>query len=213
MINCFIAILITLLQAPDASTPKDAAKRLYDAVARGDEAALADHFYADDPAQRTLVAAYAHFVIQGKRLGDLAKQKFPGATDALTQGVIDDEDVARLDEATIRQNGDTATIQLPGKSRDMPFRRGADGRWRLVISDFAGSSGQNLGDQVALLNDFAKAFSDTADEIAADKLATPQDAETALQTRVNIVLTRAAKIIPPTSAPATTSATPSTQPK
>ncbi len=200
----FVAQLVRAADAPDISSPKAAARSMYSALERGDEAALREIFFAGDDAQRDLASEYAHLVVEGKRLADVAKQKYPGASDAMTQSVIAAEDLAKIDTAVVTEKGDTATLQLAPRTREMQFRR-AGGGWHLVITNFGGGelTDENLVEQTAIVREFAKAISDTADEIAADKHATPQEAETALQTRVNLVLTKAVKSVPPTSVPTT----------
>lgn len=198
----------------DASSPQAAARSLFDAVDRADEAALRELLYADlsQPRQVELIAANARMVIQGKRLADAAREKFPGASDAMTQRVISADDLAALDKATVEETGDTAVLKFPGSAREMRFRRTGE-KWKLVIAEMAGATDQNLSEQIVFIGELADAFSQAAGEIAAGKYPTPQEAETALQAKINIILAKSVKLSAPATAPATDEAnSPSTAP-
>jgi len=61
-----------------------------------------------------------------------------------------------------------------------------------------------VAEQIAVVNDLAKTITETADDIAADKFSSAQEAETSLRSKVNTVVTRTVKTVPPTTAPAAT---------
>jgi len=213
--NVFAVILLAVAAVSaagamqDASSPKAAAKSLFDAIDRVDEAALRELLYADpsQPRQVELIAANARMVIQGKRLADAAREKFPGASDAMTQRVISADDLAALDKATAEETGDTAVLKFPGSPREMRFRHSGE-KWKLVVAEMAGATDQNLSEQVVFIGELADAFSQTAGEIAAGKYPTPQEAETALQAKINIILAKSVKLSAPATAPATGEASP-----
>jgi hypothetical protein len=187
------------------ATPKSAARSLYAAVERSDEAALREIFFAEDDDQRQLAGAYAHLMVQAKRLADAAKRKFPGASEGLAQGVVTAEQIAQLEQAAVEEKGDTAIVRPTTRgAKEMVFRKTAGG-WRLVLTDLAGASKDGVTEQITVVSDLATAISETADDLAADKFASAQEAETALRTKVNAVVTRAVKTNPPTTAPAATS--------
>lgn len=210
-------MLLCLLGAQDVdlSTPKSAARSLFLAVERGDEAALREMFFVADPAdatQRDLVAAYAHLIIQGKRLSDAGSRKFPGAADALAQGIVSAEELKRVDGAKVEESGDTAKLTLDGRMREMRFRRTGN-QWRLVVAETDTASDKNLSEQIELVREFAAAIGETADEIDAGKYATVQEAELALQSKANAVMMRTVKANPPaTGAAPPAPAVPTTAP-
>ena len=186
------------------ATPKSAARSLYAAVERGDETALREIFYAEDDDQRQLGGAYAHLMVQAKRLADAAKRKFPGSSEGLAQGVVTAEQIAQLEQAAVEEKGDTAIVRPTTRgAKEMLFRKTAGG-WRLVLTDLAGASKDGVAEQIAVVNDLAKTITETADDIAADKFSSAQEAETSLRSKVNTVVTRTVKTVPPTTAPAAT---------
>lgn len=201
----FITLLCLLgAQDVDLSTPKAAARSLFLAVERGDEPALREMFFVADPddaTQRELVAAYAHLIIQGKRLSDAGSKKFPGAADALAQGIVSAEELKRVDEAKVEETGDTAKLTLDGRMREMRFRRTGN-QWRLVVAETENATEKNLSEQIELVREFAGAIGETVDEIDAGKFATVQEAEVALQSKANAVMMRAVKANPPATSAA-----------
>jgi hypothetical protein len=195
--------------APDLSSPKAAAKSLYAAVERGDSEGIRAVFFTETDAQRQLADAYAEMILASKRLADVAKQKYAGAAaaDAFAQGAVTAEDVKRIDAAELRQDAaDRASLHLPLASRPMNFRK-TDRGWQLVISDFAGGAPDKIDGQVAMTREIATVVTEIADGIESDKFPTPQEAEQAIQHRMNEVMTRAVRKNMPTTSPATQPAT------
>jgi hypothetical protein len=190
-------------EAPDLTSPKSAARSVYAAVDRGDEIALRETFFVEpgQPLQEELVAANARMVIAGKRLADAAREKFPGASDAMTQRIISADDLAALDQATVDEQDDVAVLKFAGSTREMRFQC-MDGKWRLVIAEFGGATDQNLSEQNVLVREFADAMAETAGEIAADKYPTPQEAEAALQAKINVILAKSVRTVPLATQPA-----------
>src|SRR5687768_17915035 len=137
-----IAAAAVRADAPDLSSPKAAAKSLYQAVDRGDGEAIRAVFFTETDAQRHLADAYADMILASKRLADVAEQKYAGAAaaDAFAQGAVTAEDVKRIDAAELKtEGGDRASLHLPLATRPMNFRKTARG-WQLVIADFAGGT-------------------------------------------------------------------------
>ena len=196
-------------EAPDLSSPKAAAKSLYEAVDRGDGEAIRAVFFTETDAQRRLADAYADMILASKRLADVAKQKYGGvaAADAFAQGAVTAQDVKRIDAAELKQLApDRAALHLPLSSRPMNFRKTEQG-WQLEISDFAGGAPDKIDGQTAMTKEVSDVVTEVADAIESDKYATPQEAEQAIQQRMNEVMTRAVRKNMPTTAatqPATT---------
>ena len=196
--------------APDLSSPKAAAKSLYQAVDRGDGEAIRAVFFTENDAQRQLADAYAEMILASKRLADVAKQKYAGAAaaaDGLAQGAVTAEDVKRIDAAELKQDApDRAALHLPLATRPMNFRK-TDHGWQLVISDFAGGTPDKIDGQVAMTREITGVIAEIAGGIESDKFATPQEAEQAIQHRMNEVMTRAVRKNMPATSPATQPAT------
>jgi hypothetical protein len=148
-------------------------------------------------------------ILASKRLADVAKQKYGGAAaaDALAQGAVTAEDVKRIDAAELKQDGpDRAALHLPLATRPMNFRKTQQG-WQLVISDFAGGTPEKIDGQIAMTREITTVVTEITDGIESDRYATPQEAEQAIQQRMNEVMTRAVRKNMPTTAatqPATT---------
>lgn len=186
-----VALLLFALTAPaaavDLSTPKDAAKSLFHAVASGDRDAIREALHASDDQQKALADAMAELIVNGKRLGDVAHEKFGAEGDALGRGMLDPSALSRLDSATVNETGDSATIEVKGQNRPMSFRR-SDGRWRLVITNFAGAAPENIEKQTRLVRLMAGAMDESATDIAAGKYKTATDATVAIQKRLHEVM-------------------------
>jgi hypothetical protein len=174
--------------APDASSPKAAAKSLFRAVSEGDRAGVRAALFAANAEQAALLDAMADLIVNGKRLGDAARDKFGAAGDPIGRGMLDPADLARIDAAAVKQSGDAATLDVPGQSRPMSFRRGGDGKWRLVVTDFGGALPQNIDMQTRLVRMMADAMDESAREVAAGKYSTPQAATAAIQKRLHEVM-------------------------
>jgi hypothetical protein len=80
--------------------------------------------------------------------------------------------------------------------------RRTDRGWQIVLTDFS-SAPEKMPGQIALTRELAGAFSQLADEVAAGKHATVQDAEMAVQQRINEVMMEAARHLSPATAPST----------
>src|SRR5690349_8267337 len=87
----------------DLSSPKAAAKSLFHAISAGDRDGIRAALFASDGAQAELADAMADFIAANKRLGDAARAKFGKAGDPIGRGMLDPTDLARIDEATVKQ--------------------------------------------------------------------------------------------------------------
>ncbi|HWP39367.1 MAG TPA: hypothetical protein VNL70_00480 [Tepidisphaeraceae bacterium] len=182
----------------DASTPKAAVKSLYAAVIRGDAQAVRNLLVVENDPDRKLVGAYAELILSGKKLSDAAKQKFPGAVGAFTQGTVSPEDAARVDAAPLTVEADLATLRLEDRQQTLKLQRQPDG-WRLVMPDMVGDDPQHRIDRLALLTGLSEAMTLCAEEISGGKFATAQDAENAVRDRLGAVLDKALKANFPTT--------------
>ena len=193
--------------AVDLSSPQGAIKSLCRAVDAQDGEAVLKVFYAADPGERDLAKAFADLILSGKKLGDAAREQFGSAGDTLGSGVLNQAELARIDQAELRENGDNATLIPIGQSRPLQFHRTGE-QWQLIVRDFANAQ-ENLPRQVALLKKVAGVFDDMAQNIDAGKINSSQEAEAAIQTKLANVMIRAATqsstkpILTPSTRPAT----------
>lgn len=208
MIVLAIACGLTRAQAPDASTPKAAAKSLRAAVDAADDQAVRRLLLVDNDPEQKLAGAYAGLILAGKNLADAARQKFPTAADAFTQGTIRPEDSARIDAASVSIDGDSATLVFADGNETMKLRR-IDGAWRIVVAQEPDKSTPgHRAEQYALVQGLADAINQCAEDIKSDKFADVDDAKNAVKDRVGTVLARAMQSNPPTSRPTTAATQP-----
>lgn len=184
-----LMMIATSAQASEVnlSTPKDAAKTLFTAVAAGDRDGIRAALHASDAQQDALADAMAQLIVSGKRLGDAASLKFGAEGDALGRGMLDPSGLSRLDGATVSESGDNATLEVPGQNRPMSFRK-QDGKWRLVITNFGGALPEHIEKQTRLVILMAEAMDESTAEIGAGKFATVTDAAGAIQKRLHGVM-------------------------
>jgi len=173
---------------PDRSTPKAAAVTLFKAITAGDREAVAAGFFAGNDEQRALAAAMADVIVSGKKLGDAAKQKFGDAADPIGRGMLDPDDLSKLEDATVVETSpDAVVLTVPDQPRPMSFRR-QGGEWKLVVTDFGGAAQQNIVKQTRLVRAMADAIEAAAAEIAANKYKTPEEATFAIQQSLHQVM-------------------------
>ena len=161
--------------------------------------------YVDNDPQQDLATAYGKIIVAGKRLGDVAKQKWPGTQNQLAAGTISPEDIAKIDSAMISITGDRAVMRIAGRPEQINLRR-VDGNWRVAVGEGAGAA-DNLpahrADRLALLQNLYDAMMQSADEINADKYPTLPEAEAAVKQRMGAVVAKALQADMPTSKPTT----------
>jgi hypothetical protein len=173
--------------APDLSSPKAAARSLFNAISAGDRDAIRAALYAGNGAQAELADAMADFIAANKRLGDAAKAKYGKSGDPIGRGMLDPSDLSRLDAATVKESGQTATVQVPDQPRPMTFRKQGE-QWKLVVTDFGGAQPQNIVRQTRLVSMMAQAVDEAGQEVASGKYPTPEAAAMAIQAKLHGVL-------------------------
>jgi hypothetical protein len=205
------SLLLLLLAAPaDLSTPKSAARSLFDAINAGDRAAVAASLYAADDAQANYTNAMADMIVAGKSLGDAARRQFGPAGEGIGMSTLDPATAAKLDQATVQQTGDSARIMVPGQPRPMSFRRRSDGTWGLVVFDATSTTQPDIAKQTKLVRLMADAMQISATEIAKGTFKDAGEATTAIQQRLHAVMLSFHRPATTRSAtmPATTQASP-----
>ena len=149
---------------------------------------VAAGFYATSDEQRALAAAMADMIVAGKKLGDAAKARFGQAADPIGRGMLDPEDLSRLEDATVVETGgDAAVLTVPDQPRPMSFRK-QDAEWKLVVTDFSGAAAQNIAKQTRLVRSMAEVINASAGEIAAGKYKSPEEATFAIQQSLHQVM-------------------------
>jgi hypothetical protein len=211
-----VSILSVLLFAtaapgaePDLSTPKQAARTLFNAISAGDRDAVRASLYADTDARRELASAMADLIVAGKKLGDTAHAKFGAAGDPIGRGMLDPSDLSKLEAAVAKESGDAATIEVPGQPRPMSFRR-QDGKWKLVVTDFGGAAPENIGKQTKLVRLIGDAVATAANDVDSGKYKTAEEATYAIQQSLHhamLTFTRPATIRAATQSTTTTTTT------
>ncbi len=209
-----ILVLIPLTTAaradeakPDVSGPRAAIKALFEAIEAADSAAVRAQFQATTPQEIALADAYAEQIAAAKAFGDIAKTKYGVNGDSLTKGTPMRDSIAKLEQAEILVTGDQATVKMPGQARSLRLAK-VDGRWRVVLSDYAGATPENIASQTAVLKEMGEVFRSVAADISADKFASTPDAQRALQQKLQAVIFNSLQKNPPTSRPATTQSIP-----
>ncbi|MDB5321125.1 MAG: hypothetical protein JWN40_2756 [Phycisphaerales bacterium] len=185
----------------DPASPKGAMKSFYEAMEAGDAAAVRASFYTATDSEKALADAYAAQLTAAKTLGDAAKSKYGATGDALSKGMPVRDEIARLDAAEVAIDGDTASLKVPGQAKPLRLVK-FDGRWRLLIADFAGTTPENIAGQTAVIKEMAAVFNAVAADITADKFPGAPDAQRALQQKLGGVLFNTLQKHPPTTAPA-----------
>lgn len=208
MLIRLIAILAVLLVGNaradiDPGSPQGGLKVFYEALAANDVAALRGSLDARNESEKQLADAFAAQIAAAKALGEALKTKFNNGGDALTKGMPVRDELAKLESAQVKLEGDAATIQLDANAKPLRMVR-SEGRWRVSILDYAGATPQSATVQAAVQRDMATAFNALAAEVLADKYATPPDAQRALQQKMQSVLFNTLKKHPPATTRATT---------
>ena len=175
-------------ELPDRSTPKAAAITLFKAISAGDRDVVAAGLFAVGDEQRALAGAMADMIVAGKKLGDAAQEKFGKAADPIGRGMLDPNDLEKLEDATVVETApDAAVVTVPDQPRPMSFRK-QDGEWKLVVTDFSGAAPANIAKQTRLVRAMAEATAVSANEVAAGKYKTPEEANFAIQQSLHQVM-------------------------
>jgi hypothetical protein len=178
---------VVVAAEPDLSSPKTAAKSLFNAVNGGDAAMIRQTLDAETEPQQDLAAAFADLLVAGKRIGDAASAKFGVEGKQIGGGMLDPGDVSKIDAGTVEEAGDSARLTVAGQQRPMSFRR-RDGKWRLVITDFGGAAPENIAKQVRLVRMMTDAIKAGASDLEAGKYKTAAAARDGIQQRLHGVM-------------------------
>ncbi|HEY2587948.1 MAG TPA: hypothetical protein VGI81_19550 [Tepidisphaeraceae bacterium] len=86
----------------------------------------------------------------------------------------------KIDEATVKQEGDAATLTQKDSGEPLKLKK-INGEWKVDVSPMT-SEMASMG--TAMIDSMSKAASETADEIKAGKYKTPQEAQQALSSKM-----------------------------
>jgi hypothetical protein len=184
----------------DSAGPKGAMKAFYQAMEAGDAAAVRGSFYTSNDAEKSLADADAAQLVAARGLGEAIKNKFAATGDALSRGLPLKDEIARLDSAEVSIDGDHATLKPAGQNKALRLIK-SEGRWKISIADYAGATAGNIAAQTAVLKDLAEVYLSIATDISADKFASAQDAQKALQQKLQAVVGNALHKHPPATKP------------
>ena len=205
-----LAILLVLTTAAplfaadaDISAPKTALKNFYQALEAGDAVAVRSLFHTTNDAEKALADADAAQLTAARALGEAAKAKYAATGDALSKGMPAREQIAKLDHAEITINGDIAEIKLPGQTKPLRMIKSNDD-WKVSIADYAGATPANIATQTQVLKELAAAYSQVAADINADKFPSGQDAQRALQQKLQTIIASGLQKTGPTTSKAAT---------
>lgn len=170
---------------PGLSTPRSAAETLWTAISKGDVQKTSEALDAPG-ATPELRWAVAEVLVMGKRLSNAAATRFGASGGVIAKPMLTGDDLALLDSAEEKIDGDRATVTIAGQAHPMRFIR-ADGKWRLLVEQYADVPPEEMGGRVKMLRDLAMALNESAKDIEAGKWATPQEAERFIQDRLHAV--------------------------
>lgn len=177
--------------APDLSTPKSAAKSLFMAVEAQDQPAIIACFYTANAGEKELASVFADMIVSASKLNDACRQKYAINGTNLGTGIVGKEQISRVDSAQVKTEDQTATLTITGEPRPLRLRN-TDGKWQLILSDYANLGTTDLPAQSKLLKSLTTVLNTTTAEVIAEKYATVEEAEQAIQQKLAAVMIAAA---------------------
>ena len=164
----------------DLSTPKGAAKAFATAMQNGDAAAAKRASTGGDP---QMIDSLAKLSGSMKKLHDASVAKFGDQGKNLTGGGggPDFSDWSKkIDDATIKEDGDTATLTLKDGGEPLKLKK-INGEWKVDVAPLT-TEMASMGS--AMVDSMSKAADETAGEINSGKYKTPQEAQQSLSTKM-----------------------------
>jgi hypothetical protein len=218
----------------NSTTPRGAVKAMRAALEGNDASTLAGLIWAPDEASQRLASACASVIVAGKRVADVAAERFGRSSGGpIARGAVGalDEDLRAIDETTLSEAGDVASIRLPGGREGEPGsgagsggdrvltlrRRASDGRWFADVLAFAGLNAQ-VADQgsaprrleprevearVDLLYRLSAGLREVADDAAAGRYRSAADVRAAVQDRFHGAVAKSLEAMEATTRPST----------
>jgi hypothetical protein len=174
---------------------------MYRAVAAADPTAIGQVFDAPNQQTRDLVSAFSELIIAGQHLQDAVRDTFSEDANAKPSArvppAVNATDEARLANAEVQINGDSATVKTGPQQPPIALHQ-IDGQWRIDLARYAGGSTMPLDEQIEMNHSLATALAEAADEVTTGKYASAQEAESGVQQKIHAVIARELKNNPPT---------------
>ena len=171
---------VATTQALDLSTPRSALTALIQAMETGNAEQIRQVLYPRAAGERRMIEALIRLSRAVVHLGKTANTTFgeSGAKvllgDANTFGR---EAETQIKWATEKVSGNTATLSVPGYKVSPVVLEKIDGQWRIPMSELAkGISDIELDQRLGALSDQAAIIDRVADQIAAGRFHTGQEA-------------------------------------
>jgi len=180
----------------DRSTPQGALKQLAAAMQEGDRATMLTVLHAENEQERRVVesqiaqaAAFAAF--RRAAIGAFGVADANEITGDFTRAAADQ--MASIDSAAVKMDGDTATIEL-GPETVYVLRRAPDGWYVSITSLLKDSRPDTINQIVRDMHDRTAVVQETADEMAAGRYKTTDEVAQAFQSKLlKLHLQRAAE--------------------
>ena len=192
--------------AADLSTPKSAAAAFAKALEAGDvDAAKAAGM--TDAQNVQLIEALADMGGNVSKLRDAVNKKFgEGSADQLTGGRKPLDMSKQLDDAQVKEDGDTATLTDPKQPTNSMTLKKVGNDWHVDLASNP-QAGQMI-QQIPFLKALSSSFGEVATEVAADKYKTVDEAKQAMQAKIMGAMASMRRPTPATAPSATAPAAP-----
>jgi hypothetical protein len=165
----------------DLSTPKGAARAFAKAMEDGDAAEAKRASTGGDP---QIIEAMAKMTGNMKKLHDASVAKFGDQGKSVAGGGGNGPDFSewskKIDEANVKEEGDTATLTQKDGGEPMKLKK-VNGEWKVDTTPLTGEMA-SMG--TAMIDSMSKAAAETADDIKAGKYKTAQEAQEALGSKM-----------------------------
>jgi hypothetical protein len=167
--------------AADTDSPKAALKSQDAAAKAGNVDADVAFYQADGDQQKKLARALAEGDVAVARLEKAIAQRFGKDLAAAAVRAAGTEDVAAVDAASEKVEGDHATIQFRDQQSAVPMVR-VDGKWKVSLSDWTqGAAPAQVDHLIDLLTKLTAGINHIADLVEHDKFRSGEGARDRVQ--------------------------------
>jgi hypothetical protein len=164
----------------DTSTPKGAAKTMIDAMKKGDAATVKSVTVNGDPKFIDMMVA---MVSSNQQLQDAAVAKFGADGNSIGEAKMLGDVDKKLDDAEVKENGDTATITTKDSREPMTLKK-VDGQWKVDLSQMPQMPGKDDPSMQPMFNAMLDVNKQLAADISAGKYKTAAEAKQAGQEKL-----------------------------
>jgi hypothetical protein len=153
----------------DGDSPK-AALRAQDAAAQSENVEQDLAFYqADGDQQKKLAEAMAAGDVAVAKLQKATEQKFGKELAAAAVRAAGSEDIAAVDAAAEKVDGDHAAVEFKDQSQPVPMVR-VEGKWKISLADWVkGASAKEIDGLIKSIEKLAAEISHVTDLVSHDK--------------------------------------------